>query len=102
MTGGIGVAGFNLGNLHLGMSVVPESGKNHYFALTTVITSLGLGLVPILWGTLLDSLGGMDLLVGPFHMRRHSVYFLGICLLSLAALFMTRILVRPVHAHQTV
>jgi MFS family permease len=102
MTGGMGVAGFNLGNLHLGMSVVPEAGKNHYFALTTVITSLGLGLVPILWGTLLDSLGGMDLLVGPFHMRRHSVYFLGICLLSLAALLMTRILVRPVHAEQSV
>lgn len=99
MTGGMGVAGFNLGNLHLGMSVVPESGKNHYFALTTVITSLGLGLVPILWGTILDSLGGMDLLLGPFHMRRHSVYFLGICLLSVIALFMTRILFRPVHGH---
>jgi hypothetical protein len=97
MTGGIGVAGVNLGNLHLGMSVVPESGKNHYFALTTVITSLGLGLVPILWGALLDSLGGMDLLAGPFHLRRHSVYFLGICLLSFMSLFMTRILVRPVH-----
>jgi len=95
-TGGMGVAGLNLASLHLGMSVVPESGKNHFFALSTVITSLGLGVVPILWGAILDLLGGMDLLVGPFHLRRHSVYFLGICLLSLVALFMTRILIRSV------
>jgi MFS family permease len=97
-TGGMGVAGLNLASLHLGMSVVPESGKNHFFALSTVIGSFGMAIVPIVWGAILDLLGGMDLLVGPFHIRRHSVYFLGICLLSLAALFMTRILIRPSHA----
>ena len=98
-TGGIGVAGLNLASLHLGMSIVPVSGRNHFFALSTVITSLGLGLVPILWGAILDLLGGMDLLLGPFHIRRHSVYFLGISLLSLVALLMTRILIRPVQVH---
>ena len=97
-TRGMGVAGLNLASLHLGMSVVPESGKNHFFALSTVIGSFGMAIVPIVWGAILDLLGGMDLLVGPFHIRRHSVYFLGICLLSLAALFMTRILIRPSHA----
>ena len=95
LTGGVGLAAFNLANLHLGMSVVPDTGKNHYFALTTVITSLGLGLVPIIWGWILDLLGGLDLLIGPFHLRRHSIYFLGICLLSLAALVMSRILIQP-------
>lgn len=95
LTGGVGLAAFNLANLHLGMSVVPDTGKNHYFALTTVITSLGLGLVPIIWGWILDLLGGLDLLIGPFHLRRHSIYFLGICLLSLAALAMSRILIQP-------
>jgi len=90
--GGMGVAGFNLANLHLGMSVVPPAGKNHYFALTTVITSLGMGLVPILWGAILDALGGLDLVEGPFHLRRHSIYFLGIFLLSLMTLLASRIL----------
>jgi MFS family permease len=94
-TGGIGLAAFNLANLHLGMSVVPDSGKNHYFALTTVITSLCLGLVPITWGWILDALGGLDVVLGPFHLRRHSIYFLGITLLCFAALLMTRILVQP-------
>jgi hypothetical protein len=94
-TGGMGLAGINLANLHLGMSVVPDAGKNHYFALTTVITSLCLGLVPITWGWILDSLGGLDLLIGPFHLRRHSIYFLGITILCFLALLMTRILVQP-------
>jgi MFS family permease len=99
LLGGMGVAGFNLANLHLVMSVVPDAGKNHYFALTTVITSLGMGLVPILWGTILDSLGGLDLTEGPFHLRRHSIYFLGIFLLSLVALIASRILIQPASHH---
>ncbi len=87
------MAGFNMANLHLGMEVVPERGKNHFFALSTVISSLGVGVVPILWGWLLDALGGLDLTAGPFHLRRHSVYFLGITLLSLLTLLATRILI---------
>jgi hypothetical protein len=44
---------------------------------------------------LLDSLGGLDLVAGPFHLRRHSVYFLGITLLCLASLLASRILIQP-------
>jgi len=77
------------------MSVVPESGKNHYFAVATVIVSLAAGMVPMLWGWLLDSLGGLDLVEGPFHLRRHSIYFLGITLLSVVAFFLSRILIEP-------
>jgi len=93
--GGVAMAGFNMANLHLGMAVVPESGKNHYFALTTVITSFGMGIVPVLWGWLLDSLGGLDLVEGPFHLRRHSIYFLGVCCLSVITLIASRILIEP-------
>jgi hypothetical protein len=52
-------------------------------------------VVPLLWGWLLDALGGLDLVEGPFHLRRHSIYFLGITLLSLASLVMSRILIDP-------
>jgi len=37
----------------------------------------------------------LDLLIGPFHLRRHSIYFLGITILCFLALLMTRILVQP-------
>lgn len=93
--GGAAMAGFNMSNGHLWMGVVPESGKNHYFAMATVITSFAAGVVPLLWGWLLDALGGLDLVAGPFHLRRHSIYFLGICLLALATLACSRILVDP-------
>jgi hypothetical protein len=93
--GGIAMAVFNLANLHLAMSVVPNKGKNHYFALSTMITSCGTGIVPVLWGWLLDALGSLDVTAGPFHLRRHSIYFLGICLLSLLTLLASRILIDP-------
>ena len=95
VSGGAAMATFGMANGHLWMSVVPESGKNHYFALSTVIVSLVAGVVPMLWGSLLDSLGGLDLVVGPFHLRRYSIYFLGITLLCLAALLASRILIQP-------
>lgn len=94
-TGGMAVAAFNMANLHLAMAVVPESGKNHFFAVTTVVTGLGLALVPVLWGWLLDALDGVDLLIGRFHVTRHSVYFLGITLLCGSCLAASRILVEP-------
>ena len=95
LSGGMAMSAFNLANGHLWMAVVPSEGKNHYFAIATVITSLFLGIVPILWGWLLDSLGGIDLIAGPLHLRRHSIYFLGICLLSIITLVASRILIEP-------
>jgi MFS family permease len=95
VVGGMAVAAFNMASLHLGMSVVPEYGKNHYFAVTTVITGLGLGIVPVLWGWLLDTLGNLDHVAGPFHFTRHSVYFLGITLLCASCLLASRILIDP-------
>ena len=95
VVGGMAVAAFNMASLHLGMSVVPDYGKNHYFAVTTVITGFGLGIVPVLWGWLLDSLGGLDRVIGPFHFTRHSIYFLGITLLCGSCLFASRILIEP-------
>lgn len=95
VTGGMAMSTFNMANLHLGMEVVPVEGRNHYFAVTTVITSFAMGIVPVLWGRALDALGTLDMAEGPFHLRRHSVYFLGICLLSFATLLCTRILIEP-------
>jgi len=95
VTGGMAMSAFNMGNLHLGMEVVPAEGRNHYFAVTTVITSFAMGIVPVLWGRALDALGTLDLAEGPFHLRRHSIYFLGISLLSFATLLCTRILIEP-------
>lgn len=93
--GGSAMAAFNMANGHLWMAVVPEQGKNHYFAMATVITSFAAGVAPLFWGWLLDALGNLDLMEGPFHFRRHSIYFLGITLLSLLSLIVSWILIEP-------
>lgn len=93
--GGAAMAGFTMTNAHLMMAVVPMQGKNHYFAISTVITSFAAGLAPLLWGVLLDALGGLDLVEGPFHLRRHSIYFLGIFLICVASLITSKILIEP-------
>ncbi|PWU10950.1 MAG: hypothetical protein C5B47_01460 [Verrucomicrobia bacterium] len=83
---GFATAAFNLANAHISMSLMPEMGRNHFFALFSVITNLGLGAAPILWGMSLDFLGRFELVTGVFHWQRHSMYFLLLFCLSLIAL----------------
>jgi len=87
-----GVAGsnFNLANVRIIMATMPEMGRNHFFALFTVITSLGLGAAPIVWGVSLDFIGTYEAVTGAFHWRRHSFYFLALFLLNLVALKLIR------------
>lgn len=83
---GVAGANFNLANVRIIMSTMPEMGRNHFFALFTVITSLGLGAAPVLWGVSLDFIGTYEAVTGAFHWRRHSIYFLALFLLNLVAL----------------
>jgi len=87
---GIAGANFNLANVRIIMATMPEMGRNHFFALFTVITSLGLGAAPIVWGVSLDFIGTYEAVTGAFHWRRHSIYFLAIFLLNLVALTLIR------------
>jgi len=87
-----GVAGsnFNLANARIVMVTMPEMGRNHFFALFTVITSLGLGAAPVVWGISLDFVGTYEVVTGAFHWRRHSIYFLALFLLNIVALRLIR------------
>ncbi|MDX2081181.1 MAG: MFS transporter [Terrimicrobiaceae bacterium] len=87
-----GVAGsnFNLANVRIVMATMPEMGRNHFFALFTVITSLGLGASPIVWGISLDVIGTFDEVTGAFHWRRHSIYFAALFLLNIIAILFLR------------
>lgn len=87
---GVAGANFNLANVRIIMGTMPEMGRNHFFALFTVITSLGLGAAPVLWGVSLDFIGTYEAVTGIFHWRRHSIYFLALFLLNLLALSLIR------------
>jgi MFS family permease len=92
-TAGTAGAIFHLANTRLTMLTMPEMGRNHFFALFTVITSLGFGAAPVFWGVTLDSLGTLEVVTGALTWRRHSFYFLIIFIATLATLFLLRRLV---------
>lgn len=82
---GIASANYSLANLRITMSTMPEMGRNHFFALYSVITSLSLGASPIAWGLMLDVLGTYEVVTGAFHWKRHSLYFLALLLINVFA-----------------
>lgn len=82
--GGLAGAVFGVASTRIAMSSVPVMGRNHFFALYTVVTGLGLGGAPMAWGALLDTLGAVDRTVGGLSVNRYSIYFAA--LLGLAVL----------------
>jgi MFS family permease len=47
-----------MSNTRLAMAVIPKMGRNHFFALYSVLGSVALGLAPVGWGLLVDAVGG--------------------------------------------
>jgi MFS family permease len=45
----------NMAHNRLAMAVVPAMGRNHFFAIFSVVTNVTLGLSPIGWGILIDA-----------------------------------------------
>jgi MFS family permease len=85
LTSGMGWATFNLANARLVMATVPEMGRSHFFALYSVVSSLTLGIVPIVWGVILDALRNWHWEIGPFDVNNYSVLFFCLTLIMLFA-----------------
>jgi len=92
---GVSSAMFNLANVRIVMGTMPEMGRNHFFALFTVISSLGLGASPVAWGLLLDFLGSFEATTGVFTWKRHSIYFLSLLVINVLSFFATKFLIEP-------
>lgn len=86
---GLATALYTLANLRLVLGTMPPTGKNHFFAFYTVITSLGLGGAPFFWGVVLDVIGDDRLVVAGTSVGRFFLYFCGLLLCTLATLFYT-------------
>ncbi len=90
LLGGIAGAGFNVANSRMAFAVMPQMGRDHFFALFSVITSLGLGASPVLWGISLDYIGAFEVVTGAFHLHRHSIYFGVLFVLNILTLLQVR------------
>ena len=80
--GGLAGAVFGVANTRIVMVSVPAMGRNHFFALFTVVCGLGLGGAPMAWGAVLDALGSLEVAAGPFSINRYSLYFAVLALLA--------------------
>ncbi len=46
-----------MSNTRLAMAVIPVMGRNHFFAIYSVLGNVTLGLAPVGWGLLIDAVG---------------------------------------------
>jgi hypothetical protein len=72
---GLSAALISMATTRLAMAVIPAMGRNHFFALYSVLGSLTLGLSPILWGILIDAFGPLQTAWGRFEWNRYTVFF---------------------------
>lgn len=73
-------------NNRLAMAIVPRMGRNHFFALFTVVWQVTLGLSPVLWGLLIDGVGDSRTRWLGMDWNRYSLFF-GLVVLSFLAAF---------------
>ena len=74
---GLGASVFNMSNIRLAMVITPEMGRNHFFALYSVVANLSLGLTPIVWGIVIDLFAELDVNWQGFNWNRFTIFFFG-------------------------
>jgi MFS family permease len=76
ITAGFAAPLFSLANSRSLMATIPQMGRSHFFAIYTVITSLILGIMPVFWGLLLDTLEQFQPLFFGFSFSAYAlIYF---------------------------
>lgn len=92
---GLGASMVNMANTRLAMAVVPTMGRNHFFALFSVVGSLALGVSPILWGLLIDTFLWLQVNWHGFEFNRYTVFYLLVAVVFGVTLILCRKLDEP-------
>jgi MFS family permease len=92
---GLFTALVNMSNTRLVMAIAPVMGRNHFFALFSVLGNVTLGLSPILWGLLIDAVGQREGLFAGLYWNRYSVFFVSVITVFAVMLVFARRLDEP-------
>ncbi|HKQ38230.1 MAG TPA: MFS transporter [Verrucomicrobiae bacterium] len=92
---GLFAALVNMSNTRLVMAVVPIMGRDHFFALFSVLSNVVLGLSPIFWGLLIDAVGSVQSPQLWLEWNRFAVFFAGVIAALLVTLYYVRHLEEP-------
>jgi MFS family permease len=79
----------------LAMAVIPVMGRNHFFALYSVLGSVTLGLAPIGWGILIDAVGEHHWQWLGLDWNRYTIFFAAAGVAFAVALVLSRRLQEP-------
>ncbi len=69
---------FGMALTRLTMATVPRMGRSHFFAMYSVVGSLTMGLLPILWGLLINLLQPVAVKWLGLEWNQYSIYFAGV------------------------
>ena len=92
---GLATSLVNTANLRLAMATIPAMGRNHFFALFSVVSNLTQGIAPVLWGLMIDALSGLHRRWHAFSWNRFSMFFLVVALVFVATIWLCRRLDEP-------
>ena len=87
---GFAFAMFSMATTKLAMDTVPAMGRSHFFALYSVVCSLTAGLMPIMWGLLIDILQPVDVAWLGLGWNQYSIYFIAVTGVLLAAMVLIK------------
>ncbi len=85
----------NMSNTRLAMVVIPPMGRNHFFALFSVVGSVVQGLAPVFWGLLIDVLTGTRWHGLGLEWNRFSIFFFLVQLVFVVSLLLCHWLAEP-------
>jgi MFS family permease len=76
-----------MANTRLAMAVIPAMGRNHFFAIYSVVGNVTLGLAPIGWGLLIDAVGAHSPVWLGLAWNHYTVFFGATALVFLVTLW---------------
>jgi MFS family permease len=94
-TSGLGGALWNLANVRMVMGIVPAMGRPHFLALYSVASNLTVGLVPLLWGPVMDYLDHWHVAWGYWQWNSYSLFYCTLAFTMGVGLFMLRSVAEP-------
>jgi len=95
LTSALGLALFTMPNTRLAMAIIPPMGRNHFFAIYSVVGNVTLGLAPIGWGLLIDALGTRAPVWMGLSWSRYTIFFAAAAAAFLVTLILARRLDEP-------
>ncbi|MCX7723005.1 MAG: MFS transporter [Verrucomicrobiae bacterium] len=85
----------NMANTRLAMAIIPAAGRDHYFAVYSVVGNLALGVAPIGWGLMIDAVGARQFHWLGLNWNKYALYYAAAAVVFTIALLCTRRLVEP-------